>query len=54
MMSGPFAGLLVPVLTPFDTTLAPNTKQFVHFCEQLLSHGAGGLALFGTTSEANS
>ena len=53
-MSGPFAGLLVPVLTPFDAALAPDKKRFVHFCEQLLKHGADGLALFGTTSEANS
>jgi 4-hydroxy-tetrahydrodipicolinate synthase len=54
MMSGRFAGLLVPVLTPFDATLVPDTKRFVHLCEQLLTRGADALAIFGTTSEANS
>ena len=53
-MSGPFSGVLVPVLTPFDPSLAPDTGRFVDYCERLLSHGADGLALFGTTSEANS
>jgi 4-hydroxy-tetrahydrodipicolinate synthase len=54
MMHGPFAGLLVPTLTPFDSTLAPDVDRFVKLCERLLSLGADGLALFGTTGEANS
>ncbi len=53
-MSGPFAGLLVPVLTPFDAKLAPDANRFVRFCDQLLGLGVDGLAVFGTTSEANS
>ena len=53
-MSGPFAGLLVPVLTPFDAELAPDAKRLTDLCERLLSFGADGLAVFGTTSEANS
>jgi 4-hydroxy-tetrahydrodipicolinate synthase len=53
-MSGPFAGVLVPVLTPFDSELAPDVDRFVDLCGRLLDRGADGLALFGTTSEANS
>ena len=53
-MNGPFAGLLVPVLTPFDAQLTPDAKRLTQLCEQLLSCGADGLAVFGTTSEANS
>ena len=49
-----FAGVLVPALTPFDRTLRPATVRFVGFCRWLLAEGAHGLAVFGTTSEANS
>ncbi len=53
-MNRSLAGLLVPVLTPFDAQLEPDTSQFVRFCDHLLSRGVDGLAVFGTTSEANS
>ncbi len=53
-MSGPFAGLLVPALTPFDSQLLPDATRLTQLCEQLLNCGADGLAVFGTTSEANS
>ena len=53
-MSGPFAGLLVPVLTPFDAALSPDEARYVDLCERLLARGADGLAVFGTTSEGNS
>ena len=54
MPSQPFSGVLVPVLTPFTPTGEPDAGRFVNFCRWLLDQGAGGLAIFGTTSEANS
>jgi 4-hydroxy-tetrahydrodipicolinate synthase len=49
-----FAGVLVPVLTPFTRAGEPDSKRFIAFCRFLLDQGADGLAVFGTTSEANS
>jgi 4-hydroxy-tetrahydrodipicolinate synthase len=46
--------VLVPVLTPFTRTGAPDPGRFAGFCRFLLDQGADGLAIFGTTSEANS
>jgi 4-hydroxy-tetrahydrodipicolinate synthase len=54
MTSQPFGGVLVPVLTPFAPTGEPDAGRFAAFCRWLLDQGAGGLAIFGTTSEANS
>ena len=54
MTSQPFSGVLVPVLTPFTPSGEPDAGRFVAFCRWLLDQGAGGLAIFGTTSEANS
>jgi 4-hydroxy-tetrahydrodipicolinate synthase len=54
MPSQPFAGVLVPVLTPFTLAGEPDAGRFVSFCRWLLGEGADGLAIFGTTSEANS
>ncbi|MBV8133305.1 MAG: dihydrodipicolinate synthase family protein [Alphaproteobacteria bacterium] len=54
MPSQPFSGVLVPVLTPFTPDGEPDVGRFVSFCRWLLDQGAGGLAIFGTTSEANS
>jgi 4-hydroxy-tetrahydrodipicolinate synthase len=53
-MPQPFAGVLVPVLTPFTPAGEPDAGRFVAFCRWLLDEGADGLAIFGTTSEANS
>src|ERR1700746_3659713 len=50
----PFGGVLVPVLTPFTAKGEPDAGRFIAFCRWLLDQGADGLALFGTTSEANS
>lgn len=47
------AGVLAPVLTPFDKKLDPDPKRFVAFCRVLTNLGIG-LAPFGTTSEGNS
>jgi 4-hydroxy-tetrahydrodipicolinate synthase len=54
MPTQPFAGVLVPVLTPFTAAGEPDAARFVAFCRWLLDEGADGLAIFGTTSEANS
>jgi 4-hydroxy-tetrahydrodipicolinate synthase len=54
MAAQPFAGVLVPVLTPFTAKGEPDAGRFIAFCRWLLDQGADGLAIFGTTSEANS
>ena len=54
MAAQKFAGVLVPVLTPFTRSGDPDAGRFVDFCRFLLDQGADGLAIFGTTSEANS
>jgi 4-hydroxy-tetrahydrodipicolinate synthase len=47
------AGVFAPVLTPFRADLAPDAGRLLDHCRWLRSQGAG-LAVFGTTSEANS
>ncbi|MEE2688540.1 MAG: dihydrodipicolinate synthase family protein [Pseudomonadota bacterium] len=54
MTNHPFHGVLAPVLTPFKADLSPDLDRFAAFCRWLLAQGADGLAVFGTTSEANS
>ncbi len=49
-----FSGVLVPALTPFTPDYEPDVPIFLGFCRSLLEQGAAGLAVFGTTSEANS
>ncbi len=49
-----FAGVLTPALTPFRADLSPDPARFARHCKWLLQQGCGGLAIFGTTSEANS
>ena len=46
-------GVVVPVVTPFKADLSPDRDRFIRHCQWLLSQN-GGLAAFGTTSEANS
>ena len=46
-------GALAPVITPFDENLNPDSERFIRFCHWLLGQGVK-LAVFGTTSEANS
>ena len=48
------SGVLAPVLTPFRADLSPDAGKLASLCRWLLSQGASGLAVFGTTSEANS
>jgi 4-hydroxy-tetrahydrodipicolinate synthase len=47
-------GVFVPALTPFLPDLAVDVESFLVHCKWLLDQGAAGLAVFGTTSEANS
>ena len=47
-------GVLVPAVTPFQRDLGVDARRFVDHCRWLLAEGASGLAVFGTTSEANS
>lgn len=49
-----FSGLLVPAITPFKSDFSVDSAAFVDVCKWLLNNGANGLAVFGTTSEANS
>jgi 4-hydroxy-tetrahydrodipicolinate synthase len=48
------SGVLAPVLTPFRPDLSPDPARLARHCRWLLSRGCSGLAVFGTTSEANS
>ncbi|MCA1829455.1 MAG: dihydrodipicolinate synthase family protein [Myxococcales bacterium] len=48
------SGILAPVLTPFDENLDVDVPRFVAHCRTLLTEGCTALAIFGTTSEANS
>lgn len=52
-MTQPIRGVLAPVLTPFKADLSPDRERFIAHCKWLLSQNCG-LAVFGTTSEANS
>jgi 4-hydroxy-tetrahydrodipicolinate synthase len=47
-------GVFVPACTPFQRDLSVDPVQFLKHCRWLLDEGANGLAVFGTTSEANS
>jgi len=49
-----FSGILAPALTPFKPSLNPDAEAFLQHCQWLLEQGIDGLAVFGTTSEANS
>ena len=47
------AGVLCPVVTPFNEDLSPDSVRLIRQCKWLLSQNVG-LAVFGTNSEANS
>jgi len=51
---GRLTGVLAPVLTPFGPDLQPDAARLLRHCRWLLDQGCEGLAVFGTTSEANS
>jgi 4-hydroxy-tetrahydrodipicolinate synthase len=47
-------GVLAAVLTPVKADLAPDPAAWIAHCRWLLAEGCDGLAVLGTTSEANS
>ena len=47
-------GVFCAALTPLNADLSPNHAVFVEHCRRLLAQGADGIALLGTTGEANS
>lgn len=47
-------GLWTPAATPFRADGSVNTERLVEHCKNLLAEGSTGLAILGTTSEANS
>jgi 4-hydroxy-tetrahydrodipicolinate synthase len=49
----PLRGVIAPVITPFGPDLRPDPGRLVKLCRWLLAQDTG-LAVFGTTSEANS
>jgi 4-hydroxy-tetrahydrodipicolinate synthase len=53
-MKPPLAGLWTPAATPFHADGSVNTDRLVEHCKALLADGSTGLAILGTTSEANS
>jgi len=54
-MTGPFAGVLAPVVTPFADDMSVDRERYVALCRRLLNdEGCTGLVPFGTTSEASS
>ena len=52
-MTQRIAGVLSPVVTPFNADYTPDPERFARHCKWLLANGVG-LAVFGTNSEANS
>ena len=53
-MAPALAGLWPPVSTPFGRDGAVDEAKLIRHSQQLLADGAHGLAILGTTSEANS
>ncbi|MCA6114199.1 dihydrodipicolinate synthase family protein [Bradyrhizobium sp. WSM 1738] len=47
-------GVFCAALTPLDAELAPDHARFIAHCRYLLGEGCDGIALLGTTGEANS
>lgn len=48
------SGVMAAVLTPLNDDLSPNVAMWLDQCRYLLAEGCTGLAVLGTTSEANS
>lgn len=48
------SGLWVPAMTPFKDDHSLDRERYIAFCHEVMGEGADGLAIFGTTSEANS
>jgi len=50
----PITGVFCASVTPVTADLAPDHAAFAAHCRRLLEHGCDGVALLGTTGEANS
>lgn len=50
----PIAGVFCASVTPVTADLVPDHAAFVAHCRHLLEQGCDGIALLGTTGEANS
>lgn len=50
----PASGVWTPVLMPLDKGYAIDVARFLEHAKAMLDRGCHGLAIFGTTSEANS
>jgi 4-hydroxy-tetrahydrodipicolinate synthase len=53
-MSDRVGGVWIPASTPFEGNGNVSQPLFLKHCQTLLKEGADGLAILGTTSEANS
>ena len=47
-------GVYSAALTPINDNLSINKKLYLEHCQYLMKQGHDGLAIFGTTGEANS
>jgi 4-hydroxy-tetrahydrodipicolinate synthase len=54
MKNLPITGVFCASVTPVTADLAPDHVAFVEHCRRLLEQGCDGVALLGTTGEANS
>ncbi|HLL26238.1 MAG TPA: dihydrodipicolinate synthase family protein [Xanthobacteraceae bacterium] len=52
--NAPATGVWPPAATPFHADLSIDFERYIAHCKSLLADGAHGLAVLGTTSEANS
>lgn len=48
------AGVYCAAATPFNADFSPDLPRFAEHCRRLLAAGCDGIALLGTTGEANS
>ncbi len=53
-MTESLRGVMAAVLTPLDASLSPDRALLASHCRWLLENGCNGLAVLGTTGEANS
>ena len=53
-MNKDFSGVYAAVATPFKPDFSIDQESFLIHCRWLLTNGCDGLAVFGTTGEANS
>lgn len=47
-------GVYTAIVTPLNSDLSVNTQMLVEHCQDLLASGSTGIAVLGTTGEANS